>query len=676
MSQKPLEVTENFIVVRLTQSQAWKNAMCGITGFLNISENIDRASFQSIIERMMEPIRHRGPDDSGEWVDAQSGIALGFRRLAILDLSPAGHQPMLSIDDRYVIVFNGEVYNFNQLRTELDSLGHTFRGHSDTEVMLAAICQWGIQAAVQRFNGMFAFALWDRRECRLTLVRDRLGIKPLYYGWAGSVFLFGSELKALKAHPAFQAEIDRGALALYLRHNYIPAPYTIYTGFCKLLPGTILTLAGNQLGELPDPVPYWSARQVAESGVAHPFEGSDQEAVVELDALLRESVRERMVADVPLGAFLSGGIDSSAVVALMQVQSSRPVQTFTIGFHESSYNEAEHAKEVALHLGTEHTELYVTPQEAQAVIPRLPALFNEPFADSSQIPTFLIAELARRHVTVSLSGDGGDELFGGYNRYSWASKIWKATGLMPSALRTFSSAALRRMPLAVWGAILSNRLIPPRWRISEAGEKIRKIAEILSADSPEAVYLDLVSHWKEPASIVRGAAEPPTLLTSRESWACLPDYTAWMMYMDLVTYLPDDILVKVDRASMGVSLEARVPYLDDHRVVEYAWRLPLRMKMRNGQGKWLLRQVLYQYVPRQMIERPKKGFGVPIDAWLKGPLRGWAESLLGERRLKDEGFFNPKPIRQKWQEHLTGKHNWQYHLWDILMFEAWLEENR
>jgi asparagine synthase (glutamine-hydrolysing) len=625
---------------------------------------------------MMEPIRHRGPDDSGDWVDAQNGVALGFRRLAILDLSPAGHQPMLSADGRYVIVFNGEVYNFNQLRTELASLGHAFRGHSDTEVMLAAICQWGIQDAVQRFNGMFAFALWDRRECRLTLVRDRLGIKPLYYGWAGSVFLFGSELKALKAHPAFQAEIDRGALALYLRHNYIPAPYTIYTGFCKLLPGTILTLAGNQLGELPDPVPYWSARQMAESGVAHLFEGSDQEAVVELDALLRESVRERMVADVPLGAFLSGGIDSSAIVALMQVQSSRPVQTFTIGFHESSYNEAEHAKEVARHLGTEHTELYVTPQEAQAVIPRLPALFDEPSADSSQIPTFLIAELARRHVTVSLSGDGGDELFGGYNRYSWARKIWKVTGRLPGTFRTFGSAALLRTPSTAWDILLSNRFIPPRWRISEAGEKIRKIAEILPADSPEAIYLDLVSHWKEPASIVRGAAEPSTRLTSRESWACVPDYTAWMMYMDLVTYLPDDILVKVDRASMGVSLEARVPFLDDQRVVEFAWRLPLRMKIRNGQGKWILRQVLYQYVPCQMIERPKMGFGIPIDAWLRGPLRGWAESLLGERRLKDEGFFNPKPIRQKWQEHLTGKHNWQYHLWDILMFEAWLEENR
>jgi len=631
--------------------------------------------FQPVIKRMTDMLVHRGPDDSGAWVDTNSGIALGFRRLSILDLSPAGHQPMFSADGRYAIVFNGEIYNFAELRTELSALGHGFRGHSDTEMMLAAVCQWGLVPAVRRFNGMFAIALWDRQERQLHLVRDRLGIKPLYYGRAGQTFLFGSELKALRAHPAFRDEIDRNALALYLRHNAIPAPYTIYTNICKLLPGTILTLSGDQLHQIPVPAPYWSAREVAEAGVARPFTGSDREAVRELDERLRLSVRERMVADVPLGAFLSGGVDSSTIVALMQAQSSRPVKTFTIGFQESGYNEAEYAREVARHLGTDHTELYVTPEQARAVIPRLPALYDEPFADSSQIPTFLISELARRHVTVSLSGDGGDELFGGYNRYSWAKKIWRTVGWIPASLRSHAAAALLRIPPASWDAALSGRFIPSRWRISEAGEKIRKIAESLPADSPESIYLDLVSHWKEPASIVRGAAEPPTLLTSRESWACLPDYTAWMMYMDLVTYLPDDILVKVDRASMGVSLEARVPYLDDHRVLEFAWRLPLRMKMRNAQGKWLLRQVLYQYVPRQMIERPKKGFSVPIDAWLKGPLRGWAESLLGERRLKDEGFFNPKPIRQKWQEHLTGKHNWQYHLWDILMFQAWHEAN-
>jgi asparagine synthase (glutamine-hydrolysing) len=584
---------------------------------------------------------------------------------------------MTSADGRYVIVFNGEVYNFNQLRTELAGLGHAFRGHSDTEVMLASICQWGIMEAVQRFNGMFAFGLWDRREQCLSLVRDRLGIKPLYYGWSGNVFLFGSELKALKGHPAFHAGIDRDALALYMRHNCIPAPYSIYTGFRKLLPGTILTLKGNDRpDEYPEPVSYWSARQVVESGAAHPFEGSDQDAIGELDGLLRASIRERMIADVPLGAFLSGGIDSSAVVALMQAQSNRPVQTFTIGFHESGYDEAKNAKEVAQHLGTDHTELYVTSQEAQTVIPLLPSLFDEPFSDSSQIPTFLVSALARRHVTVSLSGDGGDELFGGYNRYSWAQKIARTAGWMPAVFRNIGSAALGRIPPAAWDGLLSNQLIPPRWRVSEPGEKIRKISEILSARSPEAIYLDLVSHWKNPAAVVNGAAEPSTLVTRREDWALLLDFTAWMMYMDLVSYLPDDILVKLDRASMGVSLESRVPYLDDHRVVEFAWRLPLKMKIHNGQGKWLLRQVLYRYVPEKMVERPKKGFGIPIDAWLKGPLRAWAEALLDGQRLKDEGYFNPAPIRQKWQEHLAGKYNWQYHLWDVLMFQSWLEANR
>jgi asparagine synthase (glutamine-hydrolysing) len=648
--------------------------MCGITGFLD-SPSKTIQDLQPVITRMTDMLVHRGPDDCGTWIDTNSGIALGFRRLAILDLSPAGHQPMFSADERYVIIFNGEVYNFSELRRELEGLGHSFRGHSDTEIMLAAISQWGIESAVKRFNGMFAIALWDRQERQLHLVRDRLGIKPLYYGWMGDIFLFGSELKALRAHPAFRGEIDRNALALYLRHNATPAPYTIYTNIFKLLPGTILTLSGDQLHQLPIPAPYWSAREVAEDGVTQPFTGSDREAVRELDERLRLSVRERMIADVPLGAFLSGGVDSSTIVALMQAQSSRSVRTFTIGFQESGYNEAEYAREVARHLGTEHTELYVTPEQARAVIPRLPALYDEPFADCSQIPTFLISELARRHVTVSLSGDGGDELFGGYNRYPWVNKIWRTFGWIPASLRSHAAAALLRIPPASWDAALSGRFIPSRWRISEAGEKIRKIAESLPADSPEAIYLALVSHWKEPASIVCNAAEPPTLLTLQDTWAHLPDYTAWMMYMDLVTYLPDDILVKVDRASMGVSLEARLPYLDDHRVVEFAWRLPLQMKMRNGQGKWLLRQVLYQYVPRQMIERPKKGFSVPIDAWLKGPLRGWAESLLGERRLKDEGFFNPKPIRQKWQEHLTGKNNWQYHLWDILMFQAWHEAN-
>ena len=651
--------------------------MCGIAGFFDPSCSQPPEAIQTLAERMTDVIAHRGPDDRGSWLDPQAGIALGFRRLAIVDLSPAGHQPMLSADGRYIIIFNGEVYNYNQLRTQLISLGHTFRGHSDTEVMLAGICEWGLQAAVQRFNGMFAFALWDRRGHCLSLVRDRLGIKPLYYGWSGRVFLFGSELKALKAHPAFQGNIDRDALALYLRHNCIPTPYTIYKGFHKLLPATILTLPGDgRPGECPEPVPYWSARQVAEAGIARPFEGSDREAVEGLDSALRASIQERMVADVPLGAFLSGGIDSSAVVALMQAQSSRPIQTFTIGFHESSYDEARHAKEIACHLGTDHTQLYVTPQEAQAVIPRLPALYDEPFSDSSQIPTFLVSELARQHVTVSLSGDGGDELFGGYNRHAWTQRIMKTAGRMPAILRNLSSVVMDRIPPSAWDGLFSNRVIPTRWRVSEAGEKIRKISGILSAGSPETIYLDLVSHWKDPGAVVRGAAEPPTLVTRRETWAQVPDFTSWMMYMDLVSYLTDDILVKLDRASMGNSLESRVPYLDDHRLVEFAWRIPLHMKIRNGQGKWLLRQVLYRYVPEWMVERPKKGFGVPIDAWLRGPLRGWAEGLLDGQRLRNEGFFNPAPIQQKWQEHLAGKHNWQYLLWDILMFQSWLEASR
>ncbi len=649
--------------------------MCGITGFWDISTTGNTSDADARVHSMMEPIRHRGPDDSGAWTDAPNGIALGFRRLAILDLSPTGHQPMHSADGRYVIVFNGEIYNFSSLRTELAGLGHNFRGHSDTEIMLASICQWGLSQALGRFNGMFAFALWDRRDHKLSLVRDRLGIKPLYYGWCGSTLLFGSELKALKAHPAFQPGIDRNALALYLRHNCIPAPYTIYTGFHKLMPGTLLTLTGSSPGESPAPEVYWSARQMAESSSRNPFEGSDRDAVEALDACLRESIRERMIADVPLGAFLSGGIDSSAVVALMQVQTSRPVQTFTVGFHESGYDEAKYAKEIARHLGTDHTELVVSPKQAQSVIPRLPTLFDEPFSNSSQIPTFLISELARKHVTVSLSGDGGDELFAGYNRYSWARQTWKATGWIPAVFRDFSSAALLRISPAAWEHLLSNRFIPTRWRFSEPAEKMTKLAEILSMDSPEAAYLSLASHWKDPSSVVLAAVEPPTRLTRREAWPQLPDFTAWMMYMDLVTYLPDDILTKVDRASMGNSLEARVPFLDDTRVVEFAWRLPLEMKLRKGQGKWILRQVLDQYVPKDLLQRPKKGFGVPIDAWLRGPLRSWAQALLEEAPLKQQGFFNPAPIQKKWREHLSGTHNWQYHLWDILMFQAWLQEN-
>ncbi len=651
--------------------------MCGLTGFWETSARRKEAELCQTVQQMAGTLHHRGPDDGGEWAEAGAGIALGFRRLAILDLSPAGHQPMVSASERYVIAYNGEVYNFEAMRQELanQNAAPAFRGHSDTEVMLAAIEACGLEAAVKRFVGMFAFALWDRKERILHLVRDRLGIKPLYYGWAGDTLLFGSELKALRAHPAFRAEIDRNVLALFLRHNYIPSPYSIYKGVWKLPPGTILTLNGS--GDAK-PTPYWSARDVAEAGLADPFSGTESEAIDSLDALLREAVGLRMVADVPLGAFLSGGVDSSAVVALMQAQSSRPVKTFSIGFRETGYDEAPFAKEVARHLGTDHTELYLSPEDAQAVIPTLPTLYDEPFSDSSQIPMFLVSQLARRHVTVSLSGDGGDELFAGYNRYFLGRSLWDRVGWIPAGLRRAAAGVLTAVPPRTMDALTGrmNPVLPSRLRHGGISSKIVKVADTLRTDSPDAMYKTLVSHWEHPEALARGMAggEPPTVLTDRAQWANLPDFTQRMMYLDLMTYLPDDILTKVDRASMGVSLEARVPLLD-HRVVEFAWRTPMSLKLRDGQGKWLLRQVLYRYVPREMIERPKMGFGVPIDAWLRGPLRDWAEALLDERRLQEEGFFEPGPIRAKWSEHLSGRRNWSYHLWDILMFQAWHETN-
>ena len=644
--------------------------MCGLTGIFLANGPIDRG----VLVAMAEVIRHRGPDDHGVWIDAEAGIGLAHRRLSILDLSLEGHQPMPSTCGRYMIVFNGEVYNFKALQRELEDVGCRFRGHSDTEVILAAISAWGLQRALQQFNGMFAFALWDRQERQLHLVRDRVGEKPLYYGWIGKTFVFGSELKALRVHPDFKSKINHDSLALFLRHSYIPAPYSIYQGINKLLPGTIFTLNQTDRNFLPAPVPYWSAREVSEQGVSDPFTGSPDEAVAHLDSLLRDAVNLRMEADVPLGAFLSGGIDSSTVVAQMQAQSNRPVKTFTIGFYESNYNEANQAKEVAKYLGTEHTELYVRPGEAMAVIPRLPTLYDEPFSDSSQIPTFLISQLARQHVTVSLSGDGGDELFTGYNRYFWGQRIWGMIGWMPRGLRGMVANALTVVSPQKWDQTASviGLLLPSKIKHRTPGDKLHKLAEILAVDSPEELYRGLVSHWKDPTSLVFGGCEPPTFLTDKGQWANLTDFPHQMMYMDTVSYLPDDILVKVDRASMGVSLEARAPLLD-HRVVEFAWRVPLSMKLRDGQGKWLLRQVLYKYVPRELVERPKMGFGIPIDNWLRGPLREWAEALLNERRLKTEGFFHPGPIRKKWTEHLSGRRNWQYLLWDILMFQAWLE---
>jgi len=592
-------------------------------------------------------------------------------------------------------VFNGEIYNHLEIRKELENTGNApcWRGHADTETLLAGFEAWGIEATIRKTVGMFAIAVWDKTERSLTLARDRMGEKPLYYGWNRGVFLFTSELKALRANPGFEADINRDAISLLMRHNYIPAPYSIYRGIYKLWPGTMLILQkGAHSGcpwDIAEPPfepfqgngvslrPYWALRDVAEQGQAHPFAGTESEAVAALEQVLTGAVQSQQISDVPLGAFLSGGVDSSTIVALMQAHASRPVKTFTIGFHEDGYNEAEFAKAVARHLGTEHTELYVTSEEALAVIPRLPALYDEPFSDSSQIPTFLVSQMARQHVTVSLSGDAGDELFGGYNRYFLTNSIWKKIGWLPGMGRQALANGIMKIPPSRWDQLnsLISPLMPRGRRSTRVGDKAHKLAEILAAATPEAIYRDLVSHWKSPAEIVADGQEPLTALTNRSSLADVTGLEHRMMFLDAISYLPDDILVKVDRAAMGVSLETRVPFLD-HRVVEFAWRLPLSLKIRNGQGKWLLRQLLYKYVPREMIERPKTGFGVPIDAWLRGPLREWAEELLNESRLKQEGYFNPGPIRLKWQEHLSGQRNWQYYLWDVLMFQAWLESTR
>lgn len=647
--------------------------MCGIVGVFHPGKRSGIVS--DTLRPMVRALTHRGPDDSGIWLDVDVGIGLGHRRLAVIDLSPEGHQPMLSESSRYVISFNGEVYNFRELRRQLEVLGHSFRGHSDTEVVLAAVEQWGLFGALKRFSGMFAFALWDQRQQQLQLVRDRLGEKPVYYGWQNGSFVFASELKALRACSAWQGEIDRDALALYLRHNYIPSPYSIYQGIRKLLPGTVLTIGVDSKGGLPEPVHYWSPSQVAEEGSRRQAAVEDPaEAASQLDALLRETIGQQMVADVPVGAFLSGGVDSSTVVALMQIQSSRPVRTFTIGFHEADYNEAEAAKAVAQHLGTDHTELYLSPREAMEVIPQLPALYDEPFADASQIPTCLIARLARRHVTVSLSGDGGDELFGGYVRYSWGRRIWGSIGWLPTGVRRLAARLVISMSPQAWDRLFRQAafFVPSLAGSAVRGDRAHKLAEILAVESAEELYRGLVSHWKNPESLVVGSREPRTALTDPNRWPKLADFTQRMMYLDMVSYLPDDILVKLDRATMAVSLEARVPLLD-HRVVEFSWSVPLWMKVRAGQGKWLLRQVLYKYVPRELIERPKMGFSVPIDSWLRGPLRAWAEDLLAEERLKREGYLNAAPIRQKWREHLAGLRSWQHYLWDVLMFQAWLE---
>jgi asparagine synthase (glutamine-hydrolysing) len=652
--------------------------MCGLAGFWGGNSALDSAESGGILRAMSRALAHRGPDGHGDWYDQTSGVGLCHTRLAIIDLSAAGHQPMVSSSGRYVLTFNGEIYNHQNIRTQLESVNSliTWRGHSDTETLLASFEQWGIEASVKRATGMFAFVVWDTQARTLTLARDRLGEKPLYYGWQGvgssRVFLFGSELKALQVHPDFKAIVDRKALALLMRHNYIPAPHSIFEGILKLAPGTMLTLSARDAP--PTTLEYWSATRTASTGVSSPFQGSAPEIVQELDRVLKKAVLGQMAADVPLGAFLSGGIDSSVVVALMQAQSKDSIKTFTIGFSEKNYDEAPHARAVAHHLGTDHTELYVTATDALAVVPRLGALYDEPFADPSQIPTVLLSELARQRVTVSLSGDGGDELFCGYTRYALTQKLWRWLSCLPQGVRHRLAKYLSCSPFNE--VELLSRLVQ---RISfkniNVFDRVQKGASLLKANSIDELYYLMVSHLPDPADLVLGLPQGDSSFTCQTAGAdgALSPIER-MMALDIQTYLPDDILVKVDRAAMSMGLETRVPLLD-HQVVEFAWSLPLSLKSKPGQSKWVLKELLARYLPREMIDRPKKGFGVPLDTWLRGPLKAWADTLLNEARLEREGYFQARALRNKWDEHLSGQRNWGYHLWSALMFQSWLEHN-
>jgi asparagine synthase (glutamine-hydrolysing) len=664
--------------------------MCGIAGLFDPRWSRSRIDYQSVLRTMTDALAHRGPDDQGAWVEPASGLAFGHRRLSIIDLSPNGHQPMWSASGRFIIVFNGEVYNFLDLAADLAANGCVFRGRSDTEVLLAAVEMWGLDSALRRVIGMFAFALWDAKERMLHLARDRVGEKPLYYGWVADRFLFASELKALRAVPGWHGTVSREALDLLMRYGYIPAPFSIYEGIYKLTPGCTLSLPTGSITLStpfepdPDRAPadgvaprrYWSALQVARQGLARPVTSTDVETVSELDSLLRSVVRQQMIADVPLGAFLSGGIDSTLVVACMQAQSRQPVKTFTIGYREQAFNEAEYARAIARHLGTDHQELYVTPEQALDVIPRLPVLYDEPFADSSQIPMLLVCQLARRHVKVSLSGDGGDELFAGYNRYLWPPAISRRIRWLPTGIRASLASAITHFSPTGWNQSVASatrhlpslrRRVPP-----EIGSKLHKLAAALSAPSPMGIYTSLIGYWDGP-SVVLGHTYGHS--APRAALGVETDFVDEVMCLDLMRYLPDDNLVKVDRASMSVGLEARVPLLDP-RIVEYAWRVPRSMKIRHGKGKWILREVLARYVPRKLTERPKMGFSVPIGQWLTGPLRYWAEELLDESTLRSDGFFDVQRVRRRWQEHKRGRRNWGLSLWTVLMFQAWFREQR
>ena len=641
--------------------------MCGFAGFLRPS-GFDAGSAESVARAMAARLAHRGPDDEGVWTSAEDGLAFGHRRLSIVDLSPAGHQPMTSPSGRYVIAFNGEIYNHHELRRRSETL--RWRGTSDTESLLAAFDVLGVEATLRLAVGMFGFAVWDRRERELVLARDRMGEKPVYYGWQGDTLVFGSELKALRAHPAFRGEVDHEALAAYLKYGYVPAPKTVYHGIRKLPPGTTWRLHGHAAVPQAAPHPaasYWSLADVAAAGAREPFDGDDAEAADELEARLGRAVELQRVADVPLGAFLSGGIDSSTIVALMQRQSDRPIRTFTIGFSEASYDESHGARAVAEHLGTDHTELTVTPGEVLDVIPRLPTIYDEPFGDASAVPTWLVAGLARREVTVALSGDGGDELFAGYGRYDRTSRLWLASRGLPAWARSTLAHGLGVLPA---DALQSTLMRAGIGRFPHLfADRVRGLRTAFAASTVDELYDVRMSRWPDPTSLLQADVEVPRSWASRQPTE--RDHpTERMMAFDARSYLPDDVLVKVDRAAMAHSLETRVPLLD-HRVVEFVWSLPHRMRVRDGTSKWLLRQVLDRHVPRELVDRPKMGFGVPMDVWLRGPLRAWAEERLSVAALEGDGPFRAEPIRRCWKQHLDGTADWQHRLWPILAYQEW-----
>lgn len=647
--------------------------MCGITGLFSPHGASGPDRLGARVVDMTGTLTHRGPDGEGYWSDPECGIFLGHRRLNVVGLGPEGNQPMHSTDGRWVLTYNGEIYNHPSLRRRLAGEGLAFRGGSDTEVLVGAIQLWGLIGALEACEGMFAFALWDRHRRQLHLVRDRFGEKPLYYGWVAGSLAFASELKALCTLPGFNSEIDRNAVALFLRHNCIPAPHTIYRHVAKLEPGQLATFDARARPEQAVVRPYWSARTVIEEARVRPMSGTDKDAADQLEAVLSDSVAARMVADVPVGAFLSGGIDSSLVVALMQRQSGEPVRTFTVGFTDRAFDESAEAAAVAAHLGTDHTPLHVSDAEAAEVITRLPDIWDEPFGDVSQIPMHLVSRLARTEVTVSLSGDGGDELFAGYNRHAWLERLWGRTSAFPDPVRRAAGAALGSVPPALVesAARLAARL-PGRPQIRNPSSKLAKVGKVMAASGAEDAYLSLVSYWDHAESMVLGAGPSVSLASRPDDWPQLDGITEQMLWLDLVGYLPDDILTKLDRAAMAISLETRVPFLD-RAVFDLAWRLPMSMKLRDGTTKWLLRQVLYRHVPAELVERPKMGFGFPIGAMLRGPLRPWAEELLDDKRMAAQGLLDPVPIRRAWRQHLSGRRDLAYELWDVLVLQAWLE---